>query len=220
MTAEGTRRGRPAIDPRELTPILEAVLRLAARRSSQLITIREIAAEAGVSVGRLQHHFGSRDDLITQAFEHHLLLVVERFNALREASGPVVERMERVLREVAIARSWERSTIWVDIIARAVVSEKYREIANVINEHWRNLFVELVQEGVDSGEFRVRSSVEDAASHLIAVSDGLSMLVVSGGESAVESGAEFRRRLVFTAANAVLDVDFPGAQRRERLGQL
>ncbi len=213
MTSEGTRPGRPTIDPSELIPLLEAVLRLAARRSSQLMTIREIASEAGVSVGRLQHHFGSRDDLITQAFEHHLLLVVERFNAMREAPGTVIERMEQVLREVAIGRSWERSTIWVDIIARAVVSEKYREIANVINEQWRNLLVEIVQEGVDSGEFRVRSSVADAAAHLVAVSDGLSMLVVSGGEAAVAAGAEYRRRLVFDAASAVLDVDFSGAAK-------
>jgi len=53
-------------DPADLTAkalIRDGALRLFARRGPDLVTVREIAAEAGVSPALVVHHFGSKDGL-------------------------------------------------------------------------------------------------------------------------------------------------------------
>jgi AcrR family transcriptional regulator len=50
--------------------IRNAALRLFAERGAEVVTVREIAAEAGVSAALILHHFGSKDGLRTAVDEH------------------------------------------------------------------------------------------------------------------------------------------------------
>jgi TetR/AcrR family transcriptional regulator, regulator of cefoperazone and chloramphenicol sensitivity len=54
---------RAAADLTARARIRDAALRLFAERGVEAATIRDIAAEAGVSGGLVRHHFGSKDDL-------------------------------------------------------------------------------------------------------------------------------------------------------------
>jgi AcrR family transcriptional regulator len=54
---------RAAEDLTARARIRDAALRLFAERGVEVATIRDIAAEAGVSGGLVRHHFGSKDDL-------------------------------------------------------------------------------------------------------------------------------------------------------------
>src|SRR5580704_7326665 len=47
----------------------EAVLRCILKSGSAGISVRQIAAEAGVSLGLIRYHFGQFDDLIAYAFD-------------------------------------------------------------------------------------------------------------------------------------------------------
>ncbi|QUY63269.1 TetR family transcriptional regulator C-terminal domain-containing protein [Gulosibacter molinativorax] len=209
MTKGGTKRGRPPIDPDDLVPILEAVLRLATTKNSQLITVREIAQEADVSVGRLQHHFGTRDELIGTAFEHHLLKVTDRLQNLRDAPGSARERMSRMIDEIAFNRAWRRSTIWIDLIAHAVSSDRYRAAVERINDAWNRVFTELIADGEAVGEFRLSATAEMTAAHLVAVSDGLTVMVITDGEGQAESRGQARRDMLAAAVSAALGGEFP-----------
>jgi AcrR family transcriptional regulator len=50
--------------------LLDATVRVVARKGLRGLTYREVAAEAGVTYGLVSHHFGSRDVLIQEALEH------------------------------------------------------------------------------------------------------------------------------------------------------
>jgi len=52
--------------------ILEATLRVIARGGADAVTHREVAAEAGVPLGSTTYYFASRDDLLREAFRHHV----------------------------------------------------------------------------------------------------------------------------------------------------
>lgn len=74
--------------------IAEAVWRIAAERGLQMATVREIAAEAGVSPRVVQYHFTNKHHLLVTALqmlhrenEHR---AQERIAALRDASDPRV----------------------------------------------------------------------------------------------------------------------------------
>ena len=69
--------------------IVEALLRIAGRRGIDAVSLREVAQEAGVSMGAVQHYFASRDEMLTYALEHWLTLSVhQRFSQrIRDRAG-------------------------------------------------------------------------------------------------------------------------------------
>ncbi|MFC6642882.1 TetR/AcrR family transcriptional regulator [Sulfitobacter profundi] len=52
--------------------LIKATLSLIAEKGVQAATVRAIAARADVSQGMIRHHFSSKEDLITAAYEHHM----------------------------------------------------------------------------------------------------------------------------------------------------
>jgi AcrR family transcriptional regulator len=50
--------------------LMEAAIRVGARQGLRGLTLRSVAAEAGVSHGLVRHHFGSRQQLVDEALEH------------------------------------------------------------------------------------------------------------------------------------------------------
>jgi AcrR family transcriptional regulator len=52
--------------------ILDAALELVARRGPRAVTYRAVAERAGVAQGVMTYHFGSRRELLSEAFQLHL----------------------------------------------------------------------------------------------------------------------------------------------------
>lgn len=206
--------GRPPIDPSELDPILDAVLRLAALKGSRRITFREIAAEADVSVGRVQHHFGTREKLIHRAFERYLMRVTERLEELRRRPGTATERMALMIDEVSFRHSWQRSHVWIDLLGRSSDSEAARHIANEVNDAWFRVIGQLVREGIETGEFSPRGSADDTAWGIIAAADGLTIVVVADGAEHAAERAQRRRRLLGLVVGSMLDQTLPLSAER------
>ncbi|MEN4446326.1 helix-turn-helix domain-containing protein [Mycobacterium sp. SM3041] len=64
-----TRRREPA-KPTSREMIIEAALTVFAERGTQAATLKNVADAAGVSVGRVQHHFKAKEDLIAAVDDH------------------------------------------------------------------------------------------------------------------------------------------------------
>lgn len=63
------RRGRPRLDDEMVPAILDAAERLFARRDSLDVSIREIAAEAGIPHSAIYRYFTGKDDIFRQVLE-------------------------------------------------------------------------------------------------------------------------------------------------------
>ena len=85
------------VDPTERRrQLTDALGRIAARDGLAAVTIREVAAEAGVSVGFVQHYFASKDELLLAALRDVAQQVGQRVGAAVAALPPDVEERERV----------------------------------------------------------------------------------------------------------------------------
>jgi TetR/AcrR family transcriptional repressor of bet genes len=96
------------------TRIAEAVFRLAASQGLEAVSLRHVAAEAGVSMGQVQHYFSTKDELLLFAFR----VVSER--AEPEGAGPgalVRALLGELLGDVSLAEA----PVTVAFLARAVV---------------------------------------------------------------------------------------------------
>ncbi len=63
--------------------LIAATLSLIAERGVRAATVRAIAERAEVTPGLIRHHFSSKEDLITAAYEHHM----RRMTDITAASG-------------------------------------------------------------------------------------------------------------------------------------
>ena len=53
------------------TALMQAAMKLSLLKGIDNVTVREICAEAGISVGAFYHHFASRQELLQRSFERH-----------------------------------------------------------------------------------------------------------------------------------------------------
>src|SRR5262245_55375731 len=68
--------------PERERPLMEATLRVIGRKGLDGVTHRAVAAEAGVSLGAVTHHFSTRDSLVEAALRYALSRELGRMRAL------------------------------------------------------------------------------------------------------------------------------------------
>ena len=87
MIATGRKYRREQPDARR-EGLVEATLRSLAAHGHDGASVRRIAAEAGVSVGLINHHYASIDELIAAAYEKVALGIVRHLLETTEAAPP------------------------------------------------------------------------------------------------------------------------------------
>ncbi|HZM79144.1 MAG TPA: TetR family transcriptional regulator C-terminal domain-containing protein [Candidatus Limnocylindrales bacterium] len=89
--------------------IVEALLRIAGNRGLDAVSLREVAQEAGVSMGAVQHYFSTKEEMLGFALGHWLTLSVhEHFTArVRRRLGEGDPRPRPRSREVLLALAAE-----------------------------------------------------------------------------------------------------------------
>ncbi|MBB3085414.1 TetR/AcrR family transcriptional regulator [Geodermatophilus sabuli] len=77
------------VDPHERRELLaDALMRLAAERGLEAVSLRHVAAEAGVSTGMVQHYFRTKDEMMTFALGMVMDRIRRRSQALSVPATP------------------------------------------------------------------------------------------------------------------------------------
>jgi AcrR family transcriptional regulator len=77
------------VDHRERrTQIADALMRVAAEHGLEAVSLRHVAAEAGVSAGMVQHYFRTKDEMMTFALDVVRVRSELRVGAAVQALGP------------------------------------------------------------------------------------------------------------------------------------
>src|SRR3954471_20120559 len=162
--------------------ILRAAERLLSSYGVDGIRLKDIATEANVSIGLLQHHFGSRDELVRQ------MLLAANADRIRQWSGQldgVQDSRERLRLLLAGAMSSrERCIVWTESCAAASRHEFLQPLVSDTNNAWRSWVVETIERGVADGTFKLRATPAVTAKMLVALVDGL-MLAVAADDDGI-----------------------------------
>jgi TetR/AcrR family transcriptional regulator, regulator of biofilm formation and stress response len=129
--------------------IVEATLRLIGERGADAVTHRAVAAEAGVPLASTTYYFGSKDELVREAFE----LAIDRSLALVEAhavraDGPVVDRLV-ALAEAQLADTSAPLAAQFELMLEAGRRPQLQDLAARWDERYRAAVTTLVGEAVD-----------------------------------------------------------------------
>lgn len=174
--------GRPGLTEDQLRQrkwaILAVALTLVTEKGADAVRLRDVAQQARVSVGTLQHYFDSRDELIREAFDQHARDVVD---AIGQAGDPVAEpwaRLASVLSAVVMRPDFsQRSALWIEFAAASQHDAQLRALMDSAYEAWRGLLGDIVRSGIEAGVFRPSLPPESVVTCLLALIDGLELAV-------------------------------------------
>lgn len=163
--------------------IASAILRLVGEHGLEAVSLRRVAVEAGVSTGHVQHYFRTKEEMLRFTVDSIEQRVQERFAAdmAAQAGAPSPRATIRTLLLQSMPLDEERVQI-----GRAYLSGGLYQTA--VGERIRRGIAELID--AIAGMVTADGRHEDArriSQKLLAVHEGLAVLVISGTVSAADA---------------------------------
>lgn len=156
----------------------DAVLHLIATRGLEAASLRNVAAEAGVSMGTVQHYFSTKQDMIAFALRYNYERSTRRIPKLAaEAPGPLATR--DALRIVLIdllcldGESREGARLGAAILAGAMYDDQIAETARTAYHGVFGFLTRQLAAADAKGELAPGTDPTQAALYLHAVVEGL-----------------------------------------------
>jgi len=175
--------------------IADALLRAAATRGLHATGMREVAAEAGVSLRLVQYYFGTKEELLLFAAQQLAVQFAERaLTRIREVKGPASPRevIATILTE-ALPADDERRTFTVIYTAYLALSLTVPALAIAPLVRNSNTVIDVI-----ATQLRAAQAAGDTPAHLdpdleavilLAMSAGLGTSVLVGQSSAGQAQA-------------------------------
>lgn len=134
--------------------LVDAALRVLARRGWVGMTLAQVGESAGVSRGLASHHFGNKAGLLRAL----TLQINERFERAMQASPPTTPGLEAVLNYVSVYlgrkdRKWTTTRTLLLLMAEALIEGS--ENAEVLAGYMKRMFdylEENIRIGIEAGE--------------------------------------------------------------------
>ncbi|MCC3276224.1 MULTISPECIES: TetR/AcrR family transcriptional regulator [unclassified Arthrobacter] len=154
--------------------ILTAVQDILVERGLEDVTIRNVAAAAGLSIGAVQHHHKTKDDLIMAAMNEVSRNFIERVASAVHPEASARQNLGAVCRILGGVDDESRtaSVIWLSYASKATTSSA---VASAHQASWR-----LMEEGLTTLLRQWNPDLaEDDAAMLMALLDGLAIARVT-----------------------------------------
>jgi AcrR family transcriptional regulator/acyl-CoA thioesterase FadM len=200
--AASSRQPRP--DTRR--ELLEATRRVIQRTGIASATVGEITREAGASLGLLNYHFPSKDDVVAEAFAEVARLELAELADISRRHDDPADRLAAYLdlSEWADRESW---SLWVDAWGEAVHLDALRSTLDRFDAGWRAVLTEVIADGARQGRWTCADPA-DTAARLVAVLDGIGLhTTIHTPDVPPERATAWARRL----AELELGVTLPAA---------
>jgi len=156
--------------------ILDAATTVFVRQGFQHARMDDIVEESGLSKGTLYWYFKSKEDIINAILRRLFTGELANLESLLEAEGTVSERL--VLLTSDRVNGMKRMSSLVPIIfefyAVAVHQQWVKQFIGEYFQQFRKLLEDLIQQGIDRGEFRPVNATEAAIS-LASMYEGLTI---------------------------------------------
>ncbi|RPF50401.1 TetR/AcrR family transcriptional regulator [Aquisalibacillus elongatus] len=156
--------------------IVEAMFRIIHHSGFEKATLREIAKEAGLSLGSVQHFFPKQKDIymfaidvVYQRFEERMQQVVQDYQG-------GFENAVRMIKQIVSANTEEErmeNDIWMKFSIMATMNPEYQEPKNKSREVDLNFAKDVLDTLYQEGHLKNSTSIKENANSLIIFIHGL-----------------------------------------------
>jgi AcrR family transcriptional regulator len=189
--------------------LLAAAQEVIRRAGFARATVGDITRQAGASIGLLNYHFTSKDDVLADAFAELARRDLAELEEIARRDAPPTERLAAYIDASGWADrdSWR---MWIDAWGNAVHTEALRGTLERFARAWRATLAEVLADGGDEGTWDC-ADPEEAAARLVAAIDGIGVhSTLHSGDVDPERAAAWARRFVELELGVALpEVDGP-----------
>ena len=152
--------------------LLEAAQSLVSTGGFNAITIQAVAQKAGIATGAVYKHFDSKAQLCAEVFRiaTEKEVAVVRETALREGTAPAIRLLNAIEAFAMRALRGQR-------LAYALIAEPVDTLVDAERLRYRQayaeIFQQLVEEGIDSGDFPAQIPAISAAALVGVIAESL-----------------------------------------------
>jgi AcrR family transcriptional regulator len=132
--------------------LLDAAVRVFARRGYHGARVGDIAEEAGVAHGLLYHYFSSKVQVLELVFSENWRELLERFRAVEEADEPASEKLEGIAK--ILLRTWRNAPDLVTVMVREVARSPQLQTQVVEVREAFAILQRVIEQGQREGSFR------------------------------------------------------------------
>jgi AcrR family transcriptional regulator len=167
---------RPDSSELRRNQILDAATKVFVRLGFQHARMDDIVEESGLSKGTLYWYFKSKEDIINAISRRLFTGELEKLEGLLEAEGTASERLMQLTnyRVAGLKRMSNLVPIIFEFYAVAVHQQWVKQFIGEYFKHFRGLLEDLIQQGIDRGEFYPVNAAETAIS-LASMYEGLTI---------------------------------------------
>ncbi|MSS00420.1 TetR/AcrR family transcriptional regulator [Arthrobacter sp. BL-252-APC-1A] len=165
--------------------ILEASLECISRHGYEATRLRDVSEVAGVSIGVIQHYFGTREQLLGEALGHASGALMEHFASLDPSLLSPWEELRGMIGVVCGMPSLHgRGLLWLEMSSLARRHPELRERLDSVYVLWDAHVRAAVGRGVQDGSLAIDSdagsgSVDDLTAIFLAFFDGYEYEIAS-----------------------------------------
>lgn len=154
--------------------IVAAAARLAGKAGLGGISLRNVAQEAGVAPGLVNHYFPAVDQLVAEAFAQvGAEDMKEQFATIRKESAPV-QQMRQYLKSALADEPDSMRLLAVEACYLARFQPLLSDALTVLFDAWDAEMSRLIDEGTRKGAFRSDDPMKSAI-HIFALIDGFAL---------------------------------------------
>jgi TetR/AcrR family fatty acid metabolism transcriptional regulator len=132
--------------------LLDAAVRVFARKGYHASRVGDIAEEAGVAYGLLYHYFRSKEDVLLTVFRETWRALIETIKSVEQAADPPREQLRKVAE--ILLRSWQRDPELVRVLVLEVTRSPHlpREMDEIAEAF--AAIQEIIERGQADGSIR------------------------------------------------------------------
>lgn len=145
-----TDRSTNGVDKRRL--ILDAAVRVFARKGYHTCRVGDIAEEAGIAHGLMYHYFASKEEVLATVFRENWRDLVEAFERIEASAEPPLAQLEGIAK--TLLRTWRANPELVTVMVREVArSAQLQEQVDEIRAGFAAI-QRVIERGQADGSFR------------------------------------------------------------------
>lgn len=144
--------GSPTSQEEKRRLILDAAVRVFARRGYHTSRVGDIAEEAGVAHGLLYHYFASKQEVLETIFRENWRNLVEAFQRVAESDAPPLDQLAGIAK--ILLRSWRNDPDLVRVMVREVARSPHLQDQVEEIQAAFELIQRVIERGQGDGSFR------------------------------------------------------------------
>jgi AcrR family transcriptional regulator len=167
---------RKSIAPKRREQIINALFNCLADKGHESVTVKDIAKRADLHYGVIHYYFGSKDDIVSALADSIVTkydnLLAERIGAVESASEKLEVALDFLVDEFIFNRRLNR--VFYNLVQMAFERKTVRKALRKQLRVYRRRIAEVVEEGIEIGEFEDRDA-GDSARLMVALMEGMAL---------------------------------------------